>query len=147
MGIVLPPSLGGLIANYAVMLAGKTPVNLNFTIGKAALEHSIRKAGVKTTITDQTFRKKITARLPDLPWSERVLNLRDEIAAISKPALLAWVFMAAKFCPAEFILRRGARAARGRRPRGRPALHQRQLRRAEGRSAHASQHPRQLRAD
>jgi acyl-[acyl-carrier-protein]-phospholipid O-acyltransferase/long-chain-fatty-acid--[acyl-carrier-protein] ligase len=105
VGIVLPPSFGGLLANYAVMLAGKTPVNLNFTIGKAALEHSLRKSGVKTTITDKIFREKITGRLPDLPWSEKVLNLRDEIAALSKPALLGWL-LAAKFCSAEFILRR-----------------------------------------
>jgi len=106
VGIVLPPSLGGLIANYAVMLAGKTPVNLNFTIGKAALEHALRKAGVKTTLTDQTFRTKITARLPDLPWSERVLYLRDEIKALSKIRLLGWL-LAVKHCSAEFIVRRG----------------------------------------
>jgi len=105
VGIVLPPSRGGLIANYAVMLAGKTPVNLNFTIGKAALEHSIRKSGVKTTITDNLFREKITGRMPDLPWSERVLNLPDEIAALPKLALLSWGLVV-KFCSAEGIIRR-----------------------------------------
>ena len=105
VGIVLPPSLGGLIANYAVMLAGKTPVNLNFTIGKAALEHSLRKSGVNTTITDKVFREKITGRIPDLPWSERVLDLREEIAALSKFALFGWWLMA-KFSSVESILRR-----------------------------------------
>jgi acyl-[acyl-carrier-protein]-phospholipid O-acyltransferase / long-chain-fatty-acid--[acyl-carrier-protein] ligase len=106
VGIVLPPGFGGLVANFAVMLAGKTPVNLNFTIGKGALEHSLRKAGIKTTITDKTFREKITTRLPDLPFSERVLNLRDEIAALSKLKLLGWL-LAAKFCSANLLLRLG----------------------------------------
>jgi len=31
VGIVLPPGIGGLLANLAVVLAGKVPVNLNFT--------------------------------------------------------------------------------------------------------------------
>ncbi|MCU0752979.1 MAG: hypothetical protein MUC40_08170, partial [Akkermansiaceae bacterium] len=33
VAIVLPPGKGGLIANLAVIFAGKTPVNLNFTAG------------------------------------------------------------------------------------------------------------------
>ena len=43
--------MGGIIANLAVVFAGKTPVNLNFTIGRAALESSIRRAGVRTTLS------------------------------------------------------------------------------------------------
>ena len=35
VGILLPPSVGGAITNIAFLLAGKTPVNLNFTIGYA----------------------------------------------------------------------------------------------------------------
>ena len=105
VGIVLPPSAGGLIANYAVMLAGKTPVNLNFTIGTAALEHSIKKAGVKTTITDNLFREKITARVPEMPWSERVLDMKTEIAAIPKLAMARW-FLTAKFFSAGWIILR-----------------------------------------
>ncbi len=36
VGVVLPPGAGGTIANLACVLAGKTPVNLNFTSGRAA---------------------------------------------------------------------------------------------------------------
>ncbi len=105
VGIVLPPSAGGLIANYAVMLAGKTPVNFNFTIGKGALEHSLRKSGVKTTITDNLFREKLTGRMPDLPWSERVLDLQTEIAALPTFTKLRWM-LEARFAGAEGIIRR-----------------------------------------
>ena len=37
IGIVLPASKGGVVANLAVVLAGKVPVGLNFTSGRAAL--------------------------------------------------------------------------------------------------------------
>ncbi len=107
VGIILPPSLGGLIANYAVMLAGKTPVNLNFTIGTAALDHSIKKAGIKTTITDKLFREKVSARIPDMPWSEKVLDLRTEIAALSRPTLLRWFLAVKLFSPGWLITRAG----------------------------------------
>ena len=38
VGVVLPPGAGGTIANLACVLAGKTPVNLNFTSGRAAAD-------------------------------------------------------------------------------------------------------------
>ena len=43
VAIVLPPSKGAMIANLAVMLAGKIPVNLNFTAGRVAIEAAIRR--------------------------------------------------------------------------------------------------------
>lgn len=33
VGIMLPASVGGVLANIATLLAGKVPVNLNFTAG------------------------------------------------------------------------------------------------------------------
>lgn len=106
VGIVLPPGLGGLIANLAVVFSGKTPVNLNFTIGKAALEASIRKAGVRTTLSADLFRKKLAERLPDLPWSEQVLDLRKEIQSLSG-LQLGWWWLAAKLLPAGLMVKWG----------------------------------------
>src|SRR5262245_219362 len=37
VGLLLPASVGGALANIATLLAGRTPVNLNFTIGAPAL--------------------------------------------------------------------------------------------------------------
>jgi NADP-dependent 3-hydroxy acid dehydrogenase YdfG len=40
VGLVLPPGIGATVANLAVLCAGKTPVNLNFTkVTGAGLEH------------------------------------------------------------------------------------------------------------
>lgn len=46
VGIIFPPGLGGYIANPAVVLAGKVPVNLNFTLGASSAEICLRKADI-----------------------------------------------------------------------------------------------------
>ena len=42
VGIVFPPGIGACIANLAVVLAGKVPVNLNFTLGRTSAEAHLR---------------------------------------------------------------------------------------------------------
>ena len=34
IGVILPPGIAGFIANFALLLSGRVPVNLNFTMGK-----------------------------------------------------------------------------------------------------------------
>jgi acyl-[acyl-carrier-protein]-phospholipid O-acyltransferase/long-chain-fatty-acid--[acyl-carrier-protein] ligase len=88
VGIVLPTGAGAVIANLAVLCAGKVPVNLNFTLGGAALAASQRLAGVQTVITADAMRVKF----PDYPWPEQVLDLRSELAAAGGTrALLPWL--------------------------------------------------------
>ncbi len=77
VGIVLPPGIGGFIANLAVVAAGKVPVNLNFTAGRAALEASMRIGGVGTVLSATVMREKV----PGFPWPERTLDLKSEIEA------------------------------------------------------------------
>lgn len=64
VGIVLPPSPIGLIANLAVIFAGKTPVNLNFTAGRAATESAIKQADLDKFLTADTFVRKVQS----FPW-------------------------------------------------------------------------------
>lgn len=85
IAIVLPPGRGAVMANLAVMLAGKTPVNLNFTVGRAAIEAAIRIAGVGHVITAGPVVKK----LPDFPWPENVMRL-EEIVPKLKRRIVLW---------------------------------------------------------
>jgi acyl-[acyl-carrier-protein]-phospholipid O-acyltransferase/long-chain-fatty-acid--[acyl-carrier-protein] ligase len=95
VGIVLPPGAGAFIANLAVLCAGKIPVNLNFTAGRAAIETSYRLAGIKTVISAEAMRAKV----PNFPWPEHTLDLKTEIeAAGGKRAMLPWL-LAAWFLP------------------------------------------------
>ncbi len=85
IGIVLPPGKGGLVANLAVVLAGKIPVNLNFTSARDSIESAREQAGLNTIITARTFAK----RLEDFPWTPQVIYL-DEVLPKMKWAIVGW---------------------------------------------------------
>lgn len=58
VGLMLPSSVAGALANIAVLVSGKVPVNLNFLSGKDALRSSIEASGIKTVITSRAFLSK-----------------------------------------------------------------------------------------
>ena len=84
VGIVLPPGIGGFVTNLAIVLLGKVPVNLNFTTGQAAIEASIRKAGLDTIITHSAMQAKI----PRFPWTTHTLDVQDEVQGLKKLSIL-----------------------------------------------------------
>ncbi len=91
VGIVLPPGAGAFIANLAVLAAGKVPVNLNFTAGRAASETSLRLGGLVTVISADALRAKV----PNFPWPARTVDLKSEMeAAGGKRAMLPWLLAA-----------------------------------------------------
>jgi acyl-[acyl-carrier-protein]-phospholipid O-acyltransferase/long-chain-fatty-acid--[acyl-carrier-protein] ligase len=99
VGIVLPPGAGANIANLAVSCAGKVPVNLNFTAGRAAIESSLRLAEIDTVITAEVMRSK----LPNFPFPPGTLDLKTEIeAAGGKRAILPWL-LAAYLLPNQWV--------------------------------------------
>ena len=91
VGIVLPPGIGAFVANLAISAAGKTPVNLNFTAGRSAIESSLRLAGIATVISADVLK----AKLPNFPWPARTVDIRAELeAAGGKAAMLPWLLAA-----------------------------------------------------
>jgi acyl-[acyl-carrier-protein]-phospholipid O-acyltransferase / long-chain-fatty-acid--[acyl-carrier-protein] ligase len=91
VGIVLPPGVGAFVANLGVLCAGKIPVNLNFTAGRQALTASLRLGGIATVISADAMRAKVK----DVPWPERTVDLAAEIvAAGGKRAMLPWLLAA-----------------------------------------------------
>ncbi|MDB6075312.1 MAG: amp-binding enzyme, partial [Verrucomicrobiaceae bacterium] len=64
VGIILPPSPIGLIANIAVLLIGKTPVNLNFTAGRDSISSAMKQADMDCFLTADTFVRKMQS----FPW-------------------------------------------------------------------------------
>ncbi|MCH7823426.1 MAG: MFS transporter, partial [Acidobacteria bacterium] len=55
VGILLPPSVGGALVNFAAAIAGRISVNLNYTAGKAGLESACEQADLKTVVTSGMF--------------------------------------------------------------------------------------------
>ena len=88
IAIVLPASKGSMLANLAVTLADKVPVNLNFTIGRAANESCCRRANLRVAISAT----QLMERLKDFPWPERVLKL-DELMPRMKRQIILWRIM------------------------------------------------------
>src|SRR5215468_88900 len=59
VGLLLPPSVPGALVNYAAMLMGKVPVNLNYTVSEATLASCIQQCGIKTVVTAKVFADKL----------------------------------------------------------------------------------------
>ena len=85
IGIVLPPGKAAVVANLAVMLAGKVPVNLNFTAGRSSVEAALRIAEVRDCITAHAVVKRLT----DFPWPMHLIHL-DAVLPALKPQIIAW---------------------------------------------------------
>jgi acyl-[acyl-carrier-protein]-phospholipid O-acyltransferase/long-chain-fatty-acid--[acyl-carrier-protein] ligase len=90
VGIILPPGKAGMIANVAVLFAGKVPVNLNFTASHEAVRSSIKQADLDRFITADPFVRKV----PDFPWPpNRDLLFVERILPRIKKKIIKWVVL------------------------------------------------------
>jgi len=87
IGIVLPPGKGGVVANLAVVLAGKIPVNLNFTSPRDSIESAKEQGGLTTIISARQMAK----RFEDFPWTPNVIHLDEVLPPMKKKILLWWI--------------------------------------------------------
>ncbi len=64
VGLLLPPSVGGALVNYAALLMGKVPVNLNYTASAEGLGSCARQCALKTVVTSRAFLEKAKVTAP-----------------------------------------------------------------------------------
>lgn len=105
IGLLLPPSSGCVIANLAVLMNGKTVVNLNYTASAESLAHALQAANIRTVLTSKQFLQKLEGRgfaIEPLSRSTRVVYLEDMRATISK-ARLTTAFLLAKLLPTSVL--------------------------------------------
>ena len=95
VGIVLPPGIGAIIANFAAVFCGKSPVNLNFSLGREALESSIDRAEIDLVLTAEAVKK----RLPDFPWTNGILDVGKELKQFPKLRLALRALLLATLPP------------------------------------------------
>jgi acyl-[acyl-carrier-protein]-phospholipid O-acyltransferase / long-chain-fatty-acid--[acyl-carrier-protein] ligase len=64
VGLLLPPSVPGALVNFAALLMGKVPVNLNYTVSEETLASCIRQCGIQTVLTSRAFLEKVKLKVP-----------------------------------------------------------------------------------
>jgi acyl-[acyl-carrier-protein]-phospholipid O-acyltransferase/long-chain-fatty-acid--[acyl-carrier-protein] ligase len=64
VGILLPPSVPGALVNFAAMLMGKVPVNLNYTVSNETLASCAEQCNLKTVVTARVFLEKVKIQPP-----------------------------------------------------------------------------------
>ena len=84
VAIVLPPGVAAAVANLGCVLAGKVPVNLNFSLGREQALSCLQRAEVDLVVTAGAFRSKLSERSPDFPWGDHVLDIADFLATHSR---------------------------------------------------------------
>ncbi len=97
IGILLPPTVPGALVNIGVTLAGRIPVNLNFTAGRDGMAAAVEQCGIRTVVTSKAFLAK--ARLETMPGT---VYVEDVLAGVSRLERLR-ALLAARFAPARLI--------------------------------------------
>lgn len=82
VGVLLPPSAGGVIVNMALALDRRTSANLNYTVSSEVLNHCIHDVGIKHVLSSEKFLSKMSF---DLDAEIVVLDtLRDKVTKWDK---------------------------------------------------------------
>src|SRR5262245_23496909 len=58
VGLLIPPSAGGILANAAVTLCGRVAVNLNYTVSSDILNYCIAECGIRHVLTSRKFMER-----------------------------------------------------------------------------------------
>jgi acyl-[acyl-carrier-protein]-phospholipid O-acyltransferase/long-chain-fatty-acid--[acyl-carrier-protein] ligase len=99
VGVLLPSSVGGALANLGLSVAGNVPVNLNFTAGPDAMHAAIARCGIKTIVTSRRFLSKA-----EIEPIDGMVFLEDVLASCSRVDKL-WTSALAFVLPAWAINR------------------------------------------
>jgi acyl-[acyl-carrier-protein]-phospholipid O-acyltransferase/long-chain-fatty-acid--[acyl-carrier-protein] ligase len=98
VGILLPPCVPAALLNIGISLAGRIPVNLNYTASAQALEIALERCAIKTIFTSEKFLERVAiAKRPGMVMVEEASK------SFSAPAKIAYL-LAARLLP-RFVLR------------------------------------------
>lgn len=99
VGVLLPPSVGGVLANGALAMLGRTTVNLNYTVSVADMNSHLKLAGVTHVVTSRKFQEKM-----NLPLDTQFIYLDDCAASVTAKDKALAAFQT--YCVPAFILDR-----------------------------------------
>ncbi len=105
IGLIVPTSAGGSIANMATLTLGKTIVNLNYSSGTASLKHALKLANIEQVITSKQFMTKLKAKGFDLEEALEGIELiyLESLKSKMSKGLQLRMFLIAKFMPTALL--------------------------------------------
>ena len=107
LGLLLPTSTGGVLANMATLLAGKTLVNLNYTASQSAIASALQQADIRTIVTSHRFVEKLSQRglaVEPLLEGKQVIYLETLQAEITRTERVT-TWLAVRLLPAWLLQR------------------------------------------
>ena len=92
VGIMLPASVAAVATYLTLLFAGKTPVMVNWTLGRQNLRHTVESVGVQRILTSRRLVERLAGQGIDLgEVSARLVMLEDIAAGIGRwRRLRAW---------------------------------------------------------
>lgn len=91
VGLLLPPSVAGVLANAALPLLNRVPVNLNYTTSSEAVSQCIAECGIRTVIASrrvlERFKINLEARVVCLEDLRDRVTLADKAIAFAQSKL------------------------------------------------------------
>lgn len=84
VGVLVPPSAGGALANVALSIGGRVPVNLNYSSSAESVEHAVKTSGLAYVVTSKKAVEKLKEKGQPVP--ERPMIFLEDIL----PAIPAW---------------------------------------------------------
>ncbi len=95
VGLLLPPSVAGVLANAAVSIDRRVAVNLNYTLSSDVLNDCVAQAGLKHVITSRRVLDKLRERFPIELSVEPIFleDLKDRVRLTDKLLSAAEAFL------------------------------------------------------
>ena len=98
VGLLMPTSVAGALANVAVSFLGKVPVNLNYTASQEAMDSAIRQSAIQTVLTSRKFLQKLGRE--EAPG----MVCLEDLARRITPWIKLRSFALARFCPVQRLM-------------------------------------------
>ena len=97
VGVLLPPSVGGVVVNVALTMDRRVSANLNYTVSSDVLNHCIDDVKIKHVLTSERFISKMNFDLD--AEVVKLESLRDKVTSMDK----AIAFIQANLIPAKML--------------------------------------------
>jgi acyl-[acyl-carrier-protein]-phospholipid O-acyltransferase/long-chain-fatty-acid--[acyl-carrier-protein] ligase len=94
VGLLIPPSIGGVLSNVALSLCGRVAVNLNYTVSNEVMNSCVKQCEIRHVLTS----KQVMRKFEHFKFDAKLVYLEDLLRKVT-----AWdkavAFAMAKFMP------------------------------------------------